>query len=907
MGAKSSTAKGADLHVATISLGDAPQRASGIAISASGQILIGHASRILLLDIPRKNLTTFAGKSNTFGNTEGHRLDQAQFQQVSDLLAVDQSIYIIDSYNCKVRLLKEDIVSTFAGNGDQAIKDGPRNQASFFYPQSISQIAGRFFVTDIGAGSIRIISPDGIVSTLKNTPDTVKWRWKTLLNESENSLKVSGHTSTSTDSPHKYQSLKQTGESNNDIFFDEHEDGKLKFGTLKGMTTSHAKCNKKYLYLSDEIKKHGRTMNRMMKFDVEKMEVEMLMASFSTPKDKQQAAQGKIYEGGRLVQKDGACVNGMLVISVTEDEESDELMMVTDRDHHVVWSVRVNNGEGSGMRVMGKEGDSGGCKDGNLKGARLEAPECPFLTPEGHMIWIDSSEKSGSKLRVIKEFGRAVPNIKEELKTMSTKSTTLNSSGEIGSRKGETTSYQLSDDGGDGSRNTVAGTMIPRGGLASSYGGSLDSTSFHSINSTSPIISPTPSMMYPASTNQIPTRKSPNHMSPTPPTSPAYVASPSTPVASSSSQQKPQENQPPMGFQTATPGTVTQRQQLQQSQQQQQQQQQQQLVSASNSMDSLPSLHSSTSISTPTSPHLAHSNNHGSGSLSITPTRSWMAGNSSLYAAQRGGGQLHNSSSSGPVPFFPNLQGSSSSLALSSSTSSLSSLTSSSAMILNNSTATIFQPGGGGGQGPQTYDFNHPTSHPSSQQFYSMGSNISTAPRSGTTTATTATTATSLGGGAPDSISSLSSSSSAVYFTPPASSSSQQVSYVGPIVAGLQQQSSQSPNSAHSTPSPSNAERLAAHRQKSRPDINMSPMLTPQQSQTSGQTPISFSFGAATTTTTTSSSSSLSPTSAVPHKTISIPSPTFSLDPSDLMSDWTVIEPNLDSKAVPLSSSPSPR
>jgi hypothetical protein len=69
-----------------------------------------------------------------------------------------------------VRQIKGDQVTTIAGNGKGKSVDGPCGQASFEYPFGIAHcpITSKIFVIDGNSSLIRVISPDGMVSTVED-------------------------------------------------------------------------------------------------------------------------------------------------------------------------------------------------------------------------------------------------------------------------------------------------------------------------------------------------------------------------------------------------------------------------------------------------------------------------------------------------------------------------------------------------------------------------------------------------------------------------------------------------------------------------------------------------------------------------------------------------------------------
>jgi ABC-type branched-subunit amino acid transport system substrate-binding protein/sugar lactone lactonase YvrE len=85
-------------------------------------------------------------------------------------LAVDVAgnVYVADAFNHRIRVIHPDgAVSTLAGVGEAGYRDGPAAQAQFDRPMDVAMdAAGVVYVADSGNNRVRAISPDGVVSTL---------------------------------------------------------------------------------------------------------------------------------------------------------------------------------------------------------------------------------------------------------------------------------------------------------------------------------------------------------------------------------------------------------------------------------------------------------------------------------------------------------------------------------------------------------------------------------------------------------------------------------------------------------------------------------------------------------------------------------------------------------------------
>jgi sugar lactone lactonase YvrE len=112
-------------------------------------------------------VSTYAG-SGTAGYADGPPLN-AMFKTPSGLaVANDGTVFVVDRGNHMIRRISpEGVVSTVAGSGAAGFADGQGTAASFSDPHGITIAAnGSLFVTDTFNHRIRMITPQGYVSTV---------------------------------------------------------------------------------------------------------------------------------------------------------------------------------------------------------------------------------------------------------------------------------------------------------------------------------------------------------------------------------------------------------------------------------------------------------------------------------------------------------------------------------------------------------------------------------------------------------------------------------------------------------------------------------------------------------------------------------------------------------------------
>lgn len=124
----------------------------------------GDNNRIGYLDIHGR-VQTVAGSGE--GLLDGPAA-QARFHTPSGIaLAADGTLYIADTGNHAVRVLRNGVVSTLAGNGQPGEGDGPAGQARLDGPMDVAVAAdGRVYVADTWNDRIAVIDPDGQLRTL---------------------------------------------------------------------------------------------------------------------------------------------------------------------------------------------------------------------------------------------------------------------------------------------------------------------------------------------------------------------------------------------------------------------------------------------------------------------------------------------------------------------------------------------------------------------------------------------------------------------------------------------------------------------------------------------------------------------------------------------------------------------
>jgi len=141
---------------------------TGVAVDSQGNVYVaeyfGHRVRRIT---PEGMVSTLAG-TGAPGYADGPGLS-AQFSGPASVdVNEGGNIYVADCANHRIRIISPDgTVSTLAGNGEAGYRDGSAAQAQFNYPTGAAlDRAGFVYVADMANDRIRVISPEGMVTTL---------------------------------------------------------------------------------------------------------------------------------------------------------------------------------------------------------------------------------------------------------------------------------------------------------------------------------------------------------------------------------------------------------------------------------------------------------------------------------------------------------------------------------------------------------------------------------------------------------------------------------------------------------------------------------------------------------------------------------------------------------------------
>ena len=142
----------------------------GVAVDTAGNVYVADTGNNTIRKIaPGGLVTTLTGKEGNPGSADGDALS-ARFSGPSGV-AVDaaRNVYVADTGNQTIRkVMPEGIVATLAGvPGSSGTNDGPCAAARFYNPSGVAvDGGGNVYVADQGNHTIRKVTPDGTVTTL---------------------------------------------------------------------------------------------------------------------------------------------------------------------------------------------------------------------------------------------------------------------------------------------------------------------------------------------------------------------------------------------------------------------------------------------------------------------------------------------------------------------------------------------------------------------------------------------------------------------------------------------------------------------------------------------------------------------------------------------------------------------
>jgi len=150
-----------------------------VAADRAGRVLVADSRNHCVRVITPERVATLAGRPGEPGLADGPA-EQARFFAPAGLaVAPDGGVLVADTGNHRIRRIAPDgTVSTYAGAASPrddlgrelgGLRDGRASEAQFRYPVGVAvDESGTVYVADAGNGRVRMISPEGVVSSLSS-------------------------------------------------------------------------------------------------------------------------------------------------------------------------------------------------------------------------------------------------------------------------------------------------------------------------------------------------------------------------------------------------------------------------------------------------------------------------------------------------------------------------------------------------------------------------------------------------------------------------------------------------------------------------------------------------------------------------------------------------------------------
>ena len=142
---------------------------SGIAFDGAGNLIVADSgSNTIKIVDTNGAVATLAGVEGQIGRSDGENAAALFNGPIGVTVGGGARIFVADTYNDRICLIENGIVSTFAGSS-RGSRDGAGTEAQFDTPLGIAVWKDKLLVADAGNRRIRVVEPDGAVWTLSGT------------------------------------------------------------------------------------------------------------------------------------------------------------------------------------------------------------------------------------------------------------------------------------------------------------------------------------------------------------------------------------------------------------------------------------------------------------------------------------------------------------------------------------------------------------------------------------------------------------------------------------------------------------------------------------------------------------------------------------------------------------------
>lgn len=150
---------------------------SGLALGKDGSVYVADTGNHCIRKVDFLGRSTLVAGVPGQGGLKDGEAAESLFQEPMDVaVAADGTVYVADTGNQRIRMIRDGQVTTIAGSGEPGYqgmdyctpgyRDGDGKQAEFRFPRGICAAGDQVIVADTGNHRIRSISPEGTVTTI---------------------------------------------------------------------------------------------------------------------------------------------------------------------------------------------------------------------------------------------------------------------------------------------------------------------------------------------------------------------------------------------------------------------------------------------------------------------------------------------------------------------------------------------------------------------------------------------------------------------------------------------------------------------------------------------------------------------------------------------------------------------
>ena len=145
---------------------------SGICFGSNGQLYFTDADHHVIYQQTGSGVKIEAGSASGKSGYVDGKVSEALFSSPWDMVIYKEGFAVSDTGNNVVRLLKNGMVKTLAGNGNVGFADRKGKKASFCRPTGLATGKnGKLFIADTGNNCIRVMKKNGMVKTFAGSSD----------------------------------------------------------------------------------------------------------------------------------------------------------------------------------------------------------------------------------------------------------------------------------------------------------------------------------------------------------------------------------------------------------------------------------------------------------------------------------------------------------------------------------------------------------------------------------------------------------------------------------------------------------------------------------------------------------------------------------------------------------------